>query len=571
VKKSEATEGGRMDFLKNQAAKIREQLAGLTPSQRMLAGSLAVIMVMTLMWWTRYAGTSEMEDLYAQDLSAEDLARISSELESHGIAKKVVGNRIQVAPERKLEAQGMLSFNQAGPHDTSSGFDEIYNKMNSPWNPSDTQAVMFNRAKEATLAQIMREWPGVRDARVVINNAQRRVFGEASVMPSATVSLKLKGSGEKPTTKRLIEASADTVAGAVSGMLRSKVNVIIDGASHSVQDRDADGNGGGDTWMELVKEHERYFSTKIQDHLRWLDGVYVTVSVDPKMQQILIEKESYDKKGTLSIPQTTRERTDENSTNSHPPSEPGAVPNTGVANQGVSVANGAAPAGGGGEGTVSNTSETETKNTILPSWVHETIKSPAGASAVVGASVSIPRSYFVRIFKTATGSTKDPDEPTLTPFINAEMNRIKPMVLACVSKTPEDKVSVEWYWDGLPSTDVSAQPAAATSLPLALTGHMKEIGIGALAVISLFMVSMMVRKGSPAPIIPPQSERPVVASKVGDDDVVGEAGGGTHSMEGMELDDDSVKTEQMVSQVSTMVKENPDGAASLVKRWLNRA
>ena len=96
-----------MDFLKNQAAKIREQLAGLTPSQRMLAGSLAVIMVMTLMWWTRYAGTSEMEDLYSQDLTAEEIASVSASLDTHAIPKKVVGNRIQVASERKMEALSM--------------------------------------------------------------------------------------------------------------------------------------------------------------------------------------------------------------------------------------------------------------------------------------------------------------------------------------------------------------------------------------------------------------------------------------------------------------------------------
>jgi flagellar biosynthesis/type III secretory pathway M-ring protein FliF/YscJ len=175
----------------------------------------------------------------------------------------------------------------------------------------------------------------------------------------------------------------------------------------------------------------------------------------------------------------------------------------------------------------------------------------------------------VRIFKAATASTKEPDDPTLLPFIDAELRRIKPMVCACVSQTPEDKVSVDWYWDALPSADLSTQPAAATSLPLALTGHLKEIGVGVLAVISLFMVSMMVRKGSPAPIIPPASEKPATPSK-NEEEIAGEASEAIHSMEAVEIDDDSLRTEQMVSQVSTMVKENPDGAASLVKRWMNR-
>jgi len=60
---------------------------------------------------------------------------------------------------------GMLTYEQIGPRDTSSGWDEGVQKMNSPWNPDKVQDIMFNRAKEASLAQVMREWPGVRDAR----------------------------------------------------------------------------------------------------------------------------------------------------------------------------------------------------------------------------------------------------------------------------------------------------------------------------------------------------------------------------------------------------------------------
>ena len=42
-------------------------------------------------------------------------------------------------------------------------------------------------------------------------------------------------------------------------------------------------------------------------------------------------------------------------------------------------------------------------------------------------------------------------------------------------------------------------------------------------------------------------------------------------LDGMEVDEDSVKAQHMLSQVSQMVDENPDAAASLVKRWLNRS
>jgi flagellar biosynthesis/type III secretory pathway M-ring protein FliF/YscJ len=52
--------------------------------------------------------------------------------------------------------------------------------------------------------------------------------------------------------------------------------------------------------------------------------------------------------------------------------------------------------------------------------------------------------------------------------------------------------------------------------------------------------------------------------------MVGEVAEGDRTMEGMELDEESLKTQQMIEQVSSMVTENPDAAANLVKRWLNR-
>jgi flagellar biosynthesis/type III secretory pathway M-ring protein FliF/YscJ len=55
------------------------------------------------------------------------------------------------------------------------------------------------------------------------------------------------------------------------------------------------------------------------------------------------------------------------------------------------------------------------------------------------------------------------------------------------------------------------------------------------------------------------------------EDLAGEVGEGNALLDGMELDDDAVRAQQMIGQVSSMVKENPDAAAQLVKRWLDRA
>ena len=108
------------------------------------------------------------------------------------------------------------------------------------------------------------------------------------------------------------------------------------------------------------------------------------------------------------------------------------------------------------------------------------------------------------------------------------------------------------------------------SIPVTIGKYGKEIALSGLALVSLFMVSMMVKKSAPAPIpVAPtiiSGPSPLMVGEA----VAGEASEGGSMLDGMELDEDAVKTEQMLDQVSTLVKENPDGAAALVKRWLNR-
>ena len=40
-------------------------------------------------------------------------------------------------------------------------------------------------------------------------------------------------------------------------------------------------------------------------------------------------------------------------------------------------------------------------------------------------------------------------------------------------------------------------------------------------------------------------------------------------MTAQEIGDEAVQAGQMLEQVQTLVKENPDAAAALVRRWLN--
>src|SRR5205085_12428539 len=126
-------------------------------------------------------------------------------------------------------------------------------------------------------------------------------------------------------------------------------------------------------------------------------------------------------------------------------------------------------------------------------------RSPGGQLAVSGVSVRVPRSYFVRIAR--AGATAEPEERTVTVKTSEEQQRIRKSLMACSGVTNADAISVESYYDQMPV--VAAAPeatTAASSVTLALGGHVKEIALGALALLSLFMVSTIVRKGTPAPV-----------------------------------------------------------------------
>src|SRR5699024_5835655 len=103
-------------------------------------------------------------------------------------------------------------------------------------------------------------------------------------------------------------------------------------------------------------------------------------------------------------------------------------------------------------------------------------------------------------------------------------------------------VTVETYPDLSPDMPTMVASAAASSpLTFQVSSHIKEIALGALAVLSLFMVLMAVRKSAPQPAIataqsePAPQPPPVIESE----NLAAEVSGDDGTLEGMELDDDA--------------------------------
>ena len=189
-----------MDYFKSQLERVREQLGGLTATQKMLTGTLVAVMLVTLVWWARYAGQPEMVPLLTQTLSDEELSRITLLLDGRGIKhEETADKRVLVPADKQVTAIAALSLGDALPKNTANGFDEIIKQL-SPWDGQDRQNMMFNRGKEMTLARVIGEYPDVASATVMIDpKTERHIDG--NLEPTAFVSIRMKpGARRRPSS-----------------------------------------------------------------------------------------------------------------------------------------------------------------------------------------------------------------------------------------------------------------------------------------------------------------------------------------------------------------------------------
>src|SRR5262245_17388889 len=120
-----------MEKFRLQLARIQQQFAALTASQRMLVSALVAIMVMTLLWWAKYAGTAEMEAVTTAAVGPEELLAIQQKLNSADIANIVSGSSIMVPAERKIQAIALLASERMLPRDGAGGFEDIIKNISA--------------------------------------------------------------------------------------------------------------------------------------------------------------------------------------------------------------------------------------------------------------------------------------------------------------------------------------------------------------------------------------------------------------------------------------------------------
>lgn len=551
-----------MEFLKSHAAQIGEQLRGMSNSAR-IAVVMSLVVALVGVWGLfSWAGTAQWVPVLDQPLSETESQRVRAALTGAGIESRQEGDRVVIKgeTEQRRRAQAVLAQNDAMPRDTSLSYTSLLSNR-SPFTGDSARRWAENRGLEFELSSVMRNFTGVRAAKVLLVKTKQRGFGSRQGASSASVHVTMDGSDGIP--KALVSSIAEFVAGA-AGIKVGDVK-ITDGLRF-YRPPDA-ANGMTTDQLDLQREIEEHHTSKIYDQLRNIAGVIVNVHASLRQ----FDEQRSDKK--LGPVQVLKERiNEEETTGGGDAVGPGVRPNVGRALA---------------DATPSSKNTKEDRETDLGGDRDQNTRSEIhrqGEIETLRASVAVPRSYLAEIARSRLG--KGPED-TITdkeiqPIATVELPRIEKMVLPLIQVNADGQLVVDWYYDGAPMAAGSAAAAAGATggaaVPTDYVALAREfgpqVGLGLVAMFCVFSVMRMAKKAQATLASPSEPGGPAmeaeadIASFGGGPMAVGEAEEIGAILEGREVDEEVVRTQQIVKQIGSLVTADATAAAGLLQRWI---
>jgi flagellar M-ring protein FliF len=566
-----------MDFIRKYLVQIKAQLAGLTISQKLLVGLLAVIMFGTIVWAVVTSAKPQMVPLVSQSMTPDQINQMEMALKGK-YSYQVSGDKVLVPQEQAYQIRGALQSEGMLPRDVTSEFD-VALRDTSPFSPESQNDRQWLVAKQRQVTRNLISFPYVQDAAVIISLGQQPSLGRAPLPSTSTVNLKTRANVGLTATQ--VQAVAETVCGAVSGMRREDVHVIVNGQPYRAP--------SSDTLMptdlvEAKKHMEDYFANKLEYQFSSYGDVKISVNVVPDLSSRTETATKVDPKNVVS--RAVSEKTQDTTTNdgsAAPGGEPGVKPNTGLSVADATVS---------GRGNSSTSTVNQTENKVVVGTTTTTSVIPAGVETKdLTASISLPRSYFVSVYRNKHKDAKDePEEGQLqTEVIGPELKRALAVAKNVIGAKSDDQIKVDWYDDTImarmPELAAASTTFASSTIPL-ISQYAKQGVLALIALGALGMMLRMVRRAVPAGADDVDTgvffaggagagkkhkkKSGGVEQLDTAEDVFGEANQGEAVLTGIELDDATLASRKMVDEVSTMIRDNPENAAALVKRWMAR-
>lgn len=562
-----------MDQFRRALANIQQSMGQLGATHKLLFGSLAVIAAMTLFLVSQYAGKPKLVDL----MSESGDAQLVQTLNAAGINAQSEGGRVMVPPDQRHAAAAILLQSGQMPGDTKVLFDNLL--ASQDWKSSrEQQRQQTNIAYQNELARVISEFRGVRKATVILDIPEASGLGRAVREPSASVTV-FTTTGQ-PVPQATVDAVANCVVGARSGLSRDRVQVIdgTTGVPCVVSDEESISAG---RYLDHKKEVERYTQHEIERLLGYIPGVVVSVNAVVDVTRVARTQQKYLPKGdgTVSLP-TSVNNTEDTMTQGSRGAEAG-LRSTSTAD--IST-------GSNSRGSESSkTSETSQFDVRVGSETTETVD-PRGMPTRLSASVFVPQSFIEGLVRGARPDDQK-DQPVTQADADAYFQTMSPVLQKAVLTKLE-------------TVDDAGQPrqgsvmVAMAPMPAGVAGGISQAGffgagggggggggigglfsasnmiemvvLGVLAFVAVGMMFSMVRRAGRKSDLPTAEELvgvPPALEVAGD--LVGEADESDAPMAGIEISEDEVKIQKMREQVSELITTNPEAAAALVGRWIS--
>lgn len=545
-----------MDFAKKYWTTIRAQMEGLPAATKLLIGSLVVIMLLVGFIALLYAGKPETVPVsrFADGRSEEVVAR----LDAAGIDAEIKNGQVYVPATQRIDAIALLAREDMLSENASSAFADI---TGNPWETDAQGDRKYLLATQKYLGVVARKINGVRSAEIVISLPERVGFGRTAVRPSASITVAMNGS--QSVDQKMVASLASLVSGAVAE-LRPQDVMVID-ANHGRNHTIADENDIIPTEViELVRHQEEYHRKKIEDTLRTIPGVIVAVKVSTNPIRREVREE---RKFSETEPLKVEENTELISKSYDNGGEAGVRANTQLTIE-------------TGDTLSQETAETMSRSEFGEKQLVSTAQIEMAGHQIeqINVTINVPRTYFVNIYKAMNPDAEGaPDGATLEPIQAAQLDKIKRQVapLVAVSNDAPGVIEANMVYDmaylqpDFAGTGSGANGGGGVLGVMSDSNMVATASAGVLAVISLALALMMVKRATKPEALPTVEELaglpPMLPT---DDELIGEADAVEASMAGLEVNEDELRTRNLADQISEMIKSAPNDAGSLLGKWV---
>ncbi|MBN1593358.1 MAG: flagellar M-ring protein FliF [Candidatus Coatesbacteria bacterium] len=319
---SEAAEGLPRETKKDYLNQMRRMAEGLSRVQKISLGGIAALIMLSIIGLVLWSGGTEYDLLFG-DLDPEDAAQIVEQLKEQKVPYKIAAGGTRIEVERGKARDLRLSFIGQGLPSGGKGkgfelFDEL--KLGAT---DFVENLNYRRALEGELARTIVRFREVAQARVHLVIPKRSLYWEKQEDPTASVWLRLKGGAG--LDRGQVRAVVHLVSGAVQGLSASNITVV-DSLGHILTEPEQpQATGLTQAQMQLRKEAEKGFESKIVSLLSPIIGankVKAKVSITMDFVESKQEQESFDP--TEQVLRSEQDLSEESGT----PKQVGGVPGT---------------------------------------------------------------------------------------------------------------------------------------------------------------------------------------------------------------------------------------------------